>query len=272
VPPALRVLFAARGASSASLQTRESSFLFLAANGDLMDTNGDLMDTDGDLDKTAEEEKITEEVDTCRICHGDSTDGRLFKPCRCKGTCAFVHVNCLDRWRTQSTNPRSFYRCEQCLFEYKLSRIFDGDRFFVARALEHRFAVEFISVFLLAFAVFLAGFISKLFGTDVSLVFFRIDWNHFSGGALLVGLGSIIGWIGSLVGTGYHSVNLFNQFSWQRASGKSEGSTSAIVTICVCVGLALALYWIYERTKEYAKVVLERSVTVVLETHDDASR
>jgi hypothetical protein len=220
-------------------------------------------------EETQGTEEDGEERDTCRICHGDSSEGRLFRPCKCKGTCAHVHVDCLDRWRTQSTNPRSFYRCEQCRFEYKLNRIFDGDRIFLARILEHRFAAEFISAFILLLAVFIAGFVNKIFSPDGWFSFFCIDWQHFSGGAVLVGLGSIIGWAGSMVGTGYHSLNMFhNQISWPKG-GKGEGSTSMVVSICVCVGLAVALYWIYERTKEYAKVFLERSVTVVLEVDPD---
>ena len=78
--------------------------------------------TENDENETEEanvEESELAEV-TCRICHGGAAEGRLFRPCLCKGTCAFVHVKCLERWRTSSTNPRSFYRCEACLFEYKL--------------------------------------------------------------------------------------------------------------------------------------------------------
>jgi len=78
----------------------------------------------------------------CRICWGtesDGDDGPLFRPCTCRGTMAVVHMECLDRWRKTSVNPRSFYRCDQCHYEYRLGRVFEAfpspDRFSVARLL-----------------------------------------------------------------------------------------------------------------------------------------
>ena len=35
---------------------------------------------------------------------------------------SYVHVTCLNDWRVQSTNPRSFFECDQCKFRYKLER------------------------------------------------------------------------------------------------------------------------------------------------------
>lgn len=75
-------------------------------------------------------ERSVEEVDEppqCRICMSDVNDenselGKLFSPCMCKGSVGLVHRKCLDRWRTLSSNPRSYFTCDQCGYDYNLER------------------------------------------------------------------------------------------------------------------------------------------------------
>jgi len=57
----------------------------------------------------------------CRICleKGGSSMFSLIAPCLCKGTSAFVHRECLDKWRAQSARAFSF--CRECGFEYRLT-------------------------------------------------------------------------------------------------------------------------------------------------------
>lgn len=55
---------------------------------------------------------------TCRICMETEPAGSLFSPCRCRGTMKYVHRECLQRWRSTSTNQQSFYRCDQCHCRY----------------------------------------------------------------------------------------------------------------------------------------------------------
>ena len=78
-----------------------------------------------------EEEEEEEEGPTCRICFGTGHVGhcagkpsaeRLVRPCLCKGSMQFVHIGCLNRWRRVSASPTSFYRCDQCGYEYNISR------------------------------------------------------------------------------------------------------------------------------------------------------
>jgi len=56
----------------------------------------------------------------CRICFSDG--GRLISPCMCTGSMRFVHPECLNEWRAQSANPRSFYQCDQCGYQYNIQR------------------------------------------------------------------------------------------------------------------------------------------------------
>ncbi|XP_049829179.1 E3 ubiquitin-protein ligase MARCHF3-like [Schistocerca gregaria] len=44
----------------------------------------------------------------CRICHGD--EGWLVAPCSCRGTVAWVHRACLERWLSEAGRDS----CELC--------------------------------------------------------------------------------------------------------------------------------------------------------------
>jgi hypothetical protein len=62
----------------------------------------------------------------CRICYGGVEDeeilGKLFSPCRCSGTMRYVHLACLNQWRYTSGNKKSFFKCDQCGYEYAFRR------------------------------------------------------------------------------------------------------------------------------------------------------
>merc|ERR1719446_589316 len=58
----------------------------------------------------------------CRICYGGTDVGRLISPCMCTGTMRFVHLECLNMWRLASSNPQSFYQCDQCHYQYSFRR------------------------------------------------------------------------------------------------------------------------------------------------------
>ena len=62
------------------------------------------------------------EPPACRICYAGAEAGRLFSPCLCSGTMAFVHVHCLNEWRAQSVNPKSIFQCDQCGYQYRTER------------------------------------------------------------------------------------------------------------------------------------------------------
>ena len=53
---------------------------------------------------------------------GAWNEERLIKPCLCKGSMSYVHLSCLNRWRRVSSSPTSFYKCDQCGYEYNISR------------------------------------------------------------------------------------------------------------------------------------------------------
>jgi len=62
----------------------------------------------------------------CRICFGGIEDeadmGKLIRPCLCKGSVSYVHVNCLNDWRRASRNRTSYLSCAQCGYRYHFAR------------------------------------------------------------------------------------------------------------------------------------------------------
>ncbi|KAH3756131.1 hypothetical protein Pelo_12054 [Pelomyxa schiedti] len=58
------------------------------------------------------------EEPVCRNCH--EPGGDLIAPCHCSGSIKWVHRECLDMWRTVSSNPLSMHFCDVCKFKYKL--------------------------------------------------------------------------------------------------------------------------------------------------------
>ncbi|KAI9616969.1 hypothetical protein H4Q26_010606 [Puccinia striiformis f. sp. tritici PST-130] len=80
-----------------------------------------------ELNHQEKDQEQTEEEPLCRICLSGRDDedpslGRFIQPCLCRGTMANIHVGCLQRWRITSPSPKSFYRCDQCGYRYKLRR------------------------------------------------------------------------------------------------------------------------------------------------------
>ena len=62
---------------------------------------------------------MSEEVDECRICLEPS--GNLISICECKGTCQFVHEECITRWINRfSINNKKHHVCQICNSNYKL--------------------------------------------------------------------------------------------------------------------------------------------------------
>ncbi|XP_046669508.1 E3 ubiquitin-protein ligase MARCHF3-like isoform X2 [Homalodisca vitripennis] len=52
----------------------------------------------------------------CRICHSKTTRDLILSPCMCKGSLAYVHHLCLERW----LNFSSRNSCELCSFQFNV--------------------------------------------------------------------------------------------------------------------------------------------------------
>jgi len=68
-----------------------------------------------------QEQELEERL--CRVCFCGEEVGALIQPCRCRGSVRLVHARCLNEWRAQSANPRSFARCDTCGYAYRTERL-----------------------------------------------------------------------------------------------------------------------------------------------------
>ena len=121
---------------------------------------------DGAAPAPAEEDEEEEEK-MCRVCFCGEEEGRLFAPCRCKGTMRWVHPHCLNEWRAASVNARSFYTCEQCGYRYRTERTWLAD------VLQSERTVWLLSFAMLAL-VALAGRLVP--GRPERLLFALLEW------------------------------------------------------------------------------------------------
>jgi hypothetical protein len=57
----------------------------------------------------------------CRFCfEGPEESNPLIEPCKCVGSTKHVHLNCIRRWRTNTTNHEWVSRCQLCLADYEV--------------------------------------------------------------------------------------------------------------------------------------------------------
>lgn len=166
----------------------------------------------------------------CRICFGDESTGRLFSPCRCRGTSQWVHPGCLADWRTLAPNAASFTSCSVCGF------VFSTRTAAWAGVLQSRplllFATWGLLLALLAAGAVLARAASALgspAGTFYGLVAWRPPWHD--------------PWAG-----------------WMRLRRHAQ-ALDALVTACVACGLAGTAAAAHERWVQ-ARFLTTRSRTV----------
>ncbi|KAL0095692.1 hypothetical protein J3Q64DRAFT_1828277 [Phycomyces blakesleeanus] len=76
---------------------------------------------------------LNQSTKSCRICGDDEEESDterlyqtnpLIRPCMCKGTMMYVHVECLEKWRQVSPRKQSWVSCDYCGYEYSTSRPF----------------------------------------------------------------------------------------------------------------------------------------------------
>lgn len=88
-------------------------------------------------------------IPTCRICLEENKNFELISPCKCSGTSAWVHRECLESWRMHDVNNSSS-RCTECLVEYTFDNITPGAMFYI-----FSFA-QYCTVLLVSLGTFLA--------------------------------------------------------------------------------------------------------------------
>lgn len=111
----------------------------------------------------------------CRICLGGTEAGRLISPCLCTGTMRFVHAECLNAWRAASSNPQSYYHCDQCRYRYSFGRTTYANILRSALVLHLFTIVAFLGTVVLC--GHLAFLVEPLFMGDSGFTSFPEAWN-----------------------------------------------------------------------------------------------
>ena len=183
---------------------------------------------------------------------------------------AWVHCECLNTWRQQSVNPRSFFQCDTCKVDYRFATAMGPDRFTIARILAWPMFIHFLSILGLFALCNVCGFVAKMFNSSLTWldVFRCFNINHLLSGATATGLLSLFGWLTAAggLGDGLRVMDI-----WRGGTGGNGGGTAAsvLLVLAVVAGLCLALYWIYGRLEELSRQTVRMAQQVVLDAGAD---
>ena len=62
------------------------------------------------------------ELKECRICFEEDDVSNMISPCLCRGSSKYVHLSCLNEWRTLSENEENLKTCPSCKFKYVIEK------------------------------------------------------------------------------------------------------------------------------------------------------
>lgn len=210
---------------------------------------------------------------TCRICYGtDERTDPLFQPCNCDGSMAYVHVSCLDSWRSTSVNPKSFFECETCKFKYLFGQQrIPGtgvvvDHLLLARLLGSGVSTHALTLALLVLIIFLSGFVVKAAQPTYTWgeVWSCFNLEHIINGATATGVGSLCGWVVSAAGAGVGYARIFGDGIGVNHKANDKAG-NVLLAIMVVAGLALAASWIYGALEKYSRRTMRAAQHVVLD-------
>ncbi|KAI9339702.1 hypothetical protein BDR26DRAFT_862147 [Obelidium mucronatum] len=243
---------------------------------------------------------------TCRICFcsEDSEDddgnqepldndpaidlGRLISPCKCKGSMKYVHLSCLNEWRKVTANNNSFFKCDQCNYEYHFERTK------WAHVLRNNLLITFLAILTFSTLVLFAGFLAKFFIwaflrgsiaelmqisaddleddfdvlvhrflTDETLLsWYHVNWVHLTAGLALVGL---LGASSSVAGVGLYRVTAMRR----AVRVQNDGLGGALTVVTIIIGCLKALWWVYNSSRMVCMKSLEMMEQRILDIDED---
>jgi hypothetical protein len=218
---------------------------------------------------------------TCRICYGNEEDsrelGRLISPCKCTGTAKYVHIMCLQSWRTSSPRENSFFECDLCHYKYSLKRTS-----YAAILLSPKTRIVFTSLIIWLLA-FLLGYVAHPV-LETSLTEEDIDLLLRSPNYLLRELGVPIdrrrrlfsrgGWVEHhFLGTASIGVLGLFKFSFTYFYTSFIRRRRTLSLVAVLVGFVYALYEIYRLVKRLCAATLRRIAgSVVIDVPEDLDK
>lgn len=186
---------------------------------------------------------------------------------------SLVHLQCLNHWRSSSANPRSFYQCDTCHFQYRFGTALGADKLSLARLLATPYVVHAGAMLALCWLIFVMGFLAKMFDPTLTnadvIACFNIG--HMLSGATATGLVSVVGWATSATGLAGGGWRFMIGDAWNdtRGSHGNDAFATILLACFVIAGLSLALWWIYERLEALARQTVRTAQHVVLDVGED---
>jgi len=208
----------------------------------------------------------------------ESEEGRLLRPCKCKGSSKYVHEGCLQAWRHSdpSYGRRNYWQCPTCGFRYRLARLGWG------RRLASTSAQVTLTIGILLLVVFFLGFVAdpiinlyldpysylSPFSSNEPEYYYepeeRSSWvEHFLKGFTSMGV------------LGFLKVLLANPFSYFRIGGGTRGRTTGrdryeqVSWIVILVGVATFLVAVYKGVRAWSRRTLEKAGEQVMDVQPD---
>jgi len=222
---------------------------------------------------------------SCRICFGGEEDGHLFCPCKCSGSIKYVHVTCLQKWRSESINSKAYFRCEQCLYNYNLKRITANN------LITHRIVIPLLtSIIMLLSWAFFSVLCYYFLGPETLTQIFSLPpiYSSAFAGFCAIGLAGfmLMAFIeggpdlndpcGCENGENEHCCCMCcqncNLFAWDFPAG-AEGclalAAALLVVVVVGYGIIGSFIFVYSKVKLLAIGTRNKLSTVVLEVGSD---
>lgn len=106
----------------------------------------------------------------------DPEQGRLLRPCKCKGSSRYVHEGCLQQWRHADPDysKRNYWHCPTCGFQYRLERLT------WAHWISSIWTQIILTLAILLFTVFVLGFIAdpiiNLYMDPLDTIYYTEFW------------------------------------------------------------------------------------------------
>ncbi|KAF1951092.1 hypothetical protein CC80DRAFT_496375 [Byssothecium circinans] len=206
----------------------------------------------------------------------EDENGRLIRPCMCKGSSKYVHEACLQAWRHADPGygRRNYFQCPTCGFRYQLSRLGAG-RFVASLS-----AQIILTITILITAVFILGFIADpiinlyLDPWGTLMPWSSSDYYHYDDDEPTTWYEHFAKGIASMGVLGFLKVLVANPFSYFRIGGGRARNTGRdryeqVSWIIILIGVGTFLAAIYKGVRAWSRRTLEKAGERVMDVQGD---
>ena len=212
-------------------------------------------------------------------------EGRLIKPCKCKGSQRYIHEVCLTELRAKSPAKNAYLKCDLCGYQYNTRRLLIHD-LLLSRAVRALFTILLVIVLMFMLG-FVADPIINLYVDPYETLATQRFWRpvdvaemadatneswwaqHFLKGFVSIG---VMGFIKSvLLANPWHFWNLRHTgiFGTGRTTTTGRDRAVNISWIAVVIGVGSALYFFYQQIAKFSHSTLSKVATNVIEVQMD---